>query len=187
MRKERFEAFTDAVLAIILTILILDIKLPTNSDTLSSLMEMGPKFIAYVVTFISIATLWVNHHFLFVHVSKINNKILWINILLLFWTSLLPATTAWLGDHIMSSIPAVLYSLNVLLFNMTMLELRNLVIHENKSTIKINLGTNEFISLIINIITLIISFWFPPFSFIGLAINLTIWISIQFLHQDTLQ
>jgi len=63
MRKERFEAFTDAVLSIILTILILDIKLPSNSDTLSSLMEMGPKFIAYVVTFISIATLWVNHHF----------------------------------------------------------------------------------------------------------------------------
>lgn len=185
MRKERFEAFTDAVLAIILTILVLDIKLPSNSGSFSSLVEVVPKFIAYVVTFIFITTIWVNHHFLFSQVSKINNKILWVNILALFWTSLLPATTAWLGDRIMSPTPAVLYSLNVLLFNVTMLTLRSLVINENKLTKHIGLSTHEFISLIINTATLVIAFWYPPFSFIGLSIDLIIWISLQFFHQDS--
>ncbi|WP_268913606.1 TMEM175 family protein [Lentilactobacillus sp. SPB1-3] len=185
MRKERFEAFTDAVLAIILTILVLDIKLPSNSASLSSLTEVAPKFIAYVVTFIFIATIWVNHHFLFSQVSTINNKILWVNILALFWTSLLPATTAWLGDHIMSSTPAVLYSLNVLLFNITMLILRSLVVNENQITNHIGLNVNELISLGINTMTLIVAFWYPPFSFIGLSIDLIIWISLQFIHDTS--
>ncbi|AWI40530.1 TMEM175 family protein [Lactiplantibacillus plantarum] len=183
MRTDRFEAFTDAVLAIVLTLLVLEIKLPSHDGTLAALVGIVPQFMAYVVTFVFIATIWVNHHFLFSRVTIINNQILWINILALFWTSLLPATTAWLGANIMLPVPAVLYSFNVLMFNITMLILRNMVVNATQTTRHAALNRHERLSLIINTFTLIIAFWLPPFSFIGLAIDLIIWISLQFFQQ----
>lgn len=94
MKKERFEAFTDAVIAIILTILVLEIHLPDDNHSWQALTAMAPQFFAYLLTFIFIATMWVNHHFLFSQVTVINNQNIWINIGQLFFASLLPATTA---------------------------------------------------------------------------------------------
>ncbi|MFD1418006.1 TMEM175 family protein [Companilactobacillus keshanensis] len=80
LKKERFEAFTDAVIAIILTILVLELKLPENNHSIQALIDIIPRFAAYIMTFIFIATMWVNHHFLFSQAKVINNQIIWINL-----------------------------------------------------------------------------------------------------------
>lgn len=84
MNKERFEAFTDAVIAIIMTILVLDIHLPTDDHSMRAIIAIAPSFLAYIVSFTILAVMWVNHHNLFLHVKTVNHKILYTNIFLLF-------------------------------------------------------------------------------------------------------
>ncbi|MGR3742004.1 TMEM175 family protein [Companilactobacillus sp. DQM5] len=177
MKKERFEAFTDAVIAIILTILVLEIHLPNNDHTIRAFIKIAPQFFSYVLTFIFISTMWINHHFIFLEVKRIDNRILWINILLLFWASLLPATTAWMGSDINSVISSSLYVINVILFNITTAQLRDFTISLNPeiSNKVSHLRYSERISLFINIGTLFITFFYPPFPFIGLSLNIFLW------------
>lgn len=175
MKKERFEAFTDAVIAIILTILVLELYLPEDDHSWMAILDVRMKFFAYVLTFIFIATMWVNHHYLFAQVKQINGQIIWVNILLLFWTSLLPATTAWLGTDIHSVAASTLYNVNVLLFNITTAYLRRLVIKTNPIHNMHMLLIGELVSFSLNFITLIVSFFYPPFPFIGLSLNIMIW------------
>ncbi|AST84374.1 ferrochelatase [Latilactobacillus sakei] len=175
MKKERFEAFTDAVIAIILTILVLELHLPEDDHSWMAILDVRMKFFAYVLTFIFIATMWVNHHYLFAQVKQINGQIIWVNILLLFWTSLLPATTAWLGTDIHSVAASTLYNVNVLLFNITTAYLRRLVIKTNPIHDMHMLLIGELVSFSLNFITLIVSFFYPPFPFIGLSLNIMIW------------
>lgn len=85
MNKERFEAFTDAVIAIIMTILVLDIHLPTDDHSMRAIIAIAPSFLACIVSFTILAVMWVNHHNLFLHVKTVNHKILYTNIFLLFW------------------------------------------------------------------------------------------------------
>ncbi len=173
MKKDRFEAFTDAVIAIILTILVLEIRLPTNNHSLSALIDIAPQFFAYIFSFILISTMWVNHHNLFMQVKTINNQTLWLNIILLFWSSLLPSTTAWIGTSMMSRVPAVLYALNVTLYNLSFGMLRENVIKYNK-IIKARRKL-ERVSFLINIISLLGTFFWSPLVFIGLIINVLLW------------
>lgn len=179
MKKERFEAFTDAVLAIILTILTLELRLPENNHTISALITIVPQFVTYIFTFLSIATMWINHHYLFVHVKEIDNKILWYNIILLFWVSLLPATTAWVGSDILARVPAILYAVNILLYNVSFAFLRNSVtrkIEETHSRRNMNKTKNlEWISFLINFVSLVITFFIPPFVFVGITMNMILW------------
>lgn len=176
MNKERFEAFTDAVIAIIMTILVLDIHLPTDDHSIHSIISIAPSFLAYIVSFIILAVMWVNHHNLFLHVSTVNHKILYTNIFLLFWATLLPATTAWFGSDIHSSVAAWLYALNVILYNISFSILRNEVLKVNNE-LK-HLYITEFASLILNIIALFIVLFWPPFVLISLLLDIILW-SIQ--------
>lgn len=173
MKKERFEAFSDAVLAIVLTILVLEIHLPSDDHSLQALIEIAPEFLAYVFSFILIATMWVNHHYLFSQVKTINNRIIWTNIVLLFWSSLLPATTAWIGTDIHSQIAAVLYAINIVFYNISFAFLRDSVTASN--TIVKPKRVTEWVSFGINVLTLIITFFWPPFVFIGLITNVLLW------------
>ncbi|APX71478.1 TMEM175 family protein [Companilactobacillus allii] len=179
MKKERFEAFTDAVLAIILTILTLELRLPEDNHSINALISVVPQFVTYIFTFLSISTMWINHHYLFVHVKEIDNRILWYNIILLFWVSLLPATTAWVGSDILARVPAILYAVNILLYNMSFAFLRNSVtkkVADTKSGKIINRTKNlEWISFFINFISLLITFFIPPFVFVGITINMILW------------
>ncbi|WP_233994456.1 TMEM175 family protein [Levilactobacillus brevis] len=176
MKKERFEAFTDAVIAIILTILVLELRLPEHNHSAQTLIAILPQFAAYIMTFIFIATMWVNHHFLFSQAQTINNQIIWVNFIWLFVASLLPATTAWLGADIFARPSAILYIINVLLFNLTMAVLRRQVIAKNHIDNMYNLSHQENLSFGINLVTLVITCFFPPFPFVGLVINVIVWL-----------
>jgi uncharacterized membrane protein len=110
MHKTRLEAFSDGVIAIIITIMVLELKVP-HGTTLSDLYSLKEVFFSYVLSFIYIAIYWNNHHHLLHTVKVVNGKILWANIHLLFWLSLVPFVTSWSGENHFSNIPVALYGI----------------------------------------------------------------------------
>jgi uncharacterized membrane protein len=106
--KARLEAFSDGVLAIVITIMVLEL-VPPHGPTLEDLRPLVPVFSAYVLSFATLAIWWANHHHLFQAVRVVNGRVLWANILLLFWLSLVPFFTAWMGDTTFASLPVALY------------------------------------------------------------------------------
>src|SRR2546428_12680223 len=109
MRTNRIEAFSDGVIAILITIMVLELKAP-HDPTPASLAKMWPTFFAYVLSFIIIAIYWVNHHHLIHLVTRVDSVILWGNINLLFWISLIPWVTVYLGDNHALPFPVALYA-----------------------------------------------------------------------------
>lgn len=108
------EAFSDGVLAVIITIMVLEMKAPHRID-LASLRPLAPVLLSYVLSFIYIGIYWNNHHHLLHAVQRVNGSTLWANLHLLFWLSLIPFTTAWMGENRLSSWPAALYGIVLLL------------------------------------------------------------------------
>jgi uncharacterized membrane protein len=108
MGKERLAAFSDGVIAIIITIMVLELKIPGGADW-KALSSIAPSFIAYVLSFVYVAIYWNNHHHLLHTVTRVDGAILWANANLLFWLSLVPAATAWLGQNFLMPIPTALY------------------------------------------------------------------------------
>ena len=109
MKTNRVEAFSDGVLAILITIMVLELKAPHDPSP-ASLAKMWPTFFAYVLSFIIIAIYWVNHHHLIHLVTRVDSVILWANINLLFWISLIPWVTVYLGDNHALPFPVALYA-----------------------------------------------------------------------------
>ncbi len=114
MNKARLEAFSDGVLAIIITIMILEIKVPHGVE-FADLKPLIPKFLSYVLSFIYVGIYWNNHHYLLHGLSKVNGKILWSNLHLLFWLSLIPVSTGWMGEHNFAKASMALYGIILLL------------------------------------------------------------------------
>ncbi len=108
MSCERLKAFSDGVLAIIITIMVLELH-PPHGANLSDLAQVGPTFLAYVLSFLYVAIYWNNHHHLFYAVEKVNGAVLWANIHLLFWLSLMPFASAWASGADFAKIPVALY------------------------------------------------------------------------------
>ncbi|GLU35041.1 TMEM175 family protein [Trinickia caryophylli] len=108
MGKGRIEAFSDGVIAIIITIMVLEIHVPTAFD-LDALKPLAPVFCAYVLSFIYVGIYWNNHHHMFHLVQRVDGRVLWANLHLLFWLSLLPAVTHWIGDSHLAAWPVALY------------------------------------------------------------------------------
>jgi uncharacterized membrane protein len=114
MGKGRLEAFSDGVIAIIITIMVLEMKVPHGAD-LAALRPLIPVFLSYVLSFIYLGIYWNNHHHLFQAVRHINGHVLWANLHLLFWLSLIPFVTGWIGENHIAAVPVALYG-TVLLF-----------------------------------------------------------------------
>ena len=108
MHKGRLEAFSDGVIAIIITIMVLEMKVPHGTD-LHSLTEILPVFLSYVLSFVNVGLYWNNHHHLFQAVKHVNGAVLWANLHLLFWLSLFPFTTGWMGENHIATWPVVVY------------------------------------------------------------------------------
>jgi uncharacterized membrane protein len=104
MQRDRLTAFSDGVIAVIITIMVLEMRPPHGSD-LHALLELGPNFLSYVLSFVYVAIYWNNHHHFFQLVDKVNGAILWANMHLLFWLSLIPFATAWVGSNPSSPAP----------------------------------------------------------------------------------
>ncbi len=108
--KSRLEAFSDGVLAIIITIMVLELKVPHGAD-LKALMPSMPVFLFYALSFIYVGIYWNNHHHMLLLAKKINGKIMWANLNLLFWLSLFPFGTAWVGENYGQSFPVAIYAI----------------------------------------------------------------------------
>lgn len=114
MHKNRLEAFSDGVLAIIITIMVLELKVP-HGASLADLLPLYPVFLSYVLSFIYVGIYWNNHHHLFQIVKQVNGPVLWANIHLLFWLSLVPFVTAWSGENHFAPLPVAMYGVVLLM------------------------------------------------------------------------
>jgi TMEM175 potassium channel family protein len=128
MGKERLAAFSDGVIAIIITIMVLELKVPHGADWVA-LRGVVPNFVSYVLSFVYLAIYWNNHHHLLHTVTKVDGLILWANSNLLFWLSLIPAATAWMGDNILVPIPTAVYGGILLMPAIAYYLLQKVIIH----------------------------------------------------------
>jgi uncharacterized membrane protein len=113
MGKARLEAFSDGVFAILITILVLELKIPHGDDA-RTLAPLFPIFLTYVLSFVYLGIYWCNHHHLLHAATRVNGKILWANLHLLFWLSLVPFTTGWMGENPFASLPTATYGVVLL-------------------------------------------------------------------------
>jgi len=113
MSKSRLEAFSDGVIAIIITIMVLEFKVP-HEATWRSLIPVAPVFLSYALSFVFVGIYWSNHHHLLQVVEHVNGSVLWANLHLLFWLSLTPFVTGWLGENKFAAVPAALYGVVLL-------------------------------------------------------------------------
>ena len=114
MEKDRLLAFSDGVIAIIITIMVLDLRVPHGAD-LASLRPVLPVFLSYVLSFVYIGIYWNNHHHLFQLVRRVDGRLLWANLHLLFWLSLMPFATGWMGENDFAAVPTALYGVALLM------------------------------------------------------------------------
>jgi uncharacterized membrane protein len=114
MGKGRLEAFSDGVIAIIITIMVLELKVP-HGETLDALTPLWPVFLSYVLSFVYIGIYWNNHHHMMHAVKHVNGAILWSNMHLLFWLSLTPFTTGWMGENHFGTVPVAIYGVGLLM------------------------------------------------------------------------
>ncbi len=150
MSKGRLEAFSDGVLAIIITIMVLELKVPDGTD-LSALQPLIPVFASYTLSFVFIGIYWNNHHHLFQAVHKINGNVLWANMHLLFWISLIPFTTSWMGENEFLAWPVAFYGISLWMSGLAYFILVRtlLAIHPEDSPLAIAIGsdTKGYVSL----------------------------------------
>ncbi|HVY18495.1 MAG TPA: TMEM175 family protein [Bauldia sp.] len=112
MHKGRVELFSDGVIAVIITILVLELRAPHGADW-EALRPLLPAFVSYVLSFIYLGIYWSNHHHLFQAAGQVNGAVLWANLYILFWLSLVPLTTGWMGENEFATLPVVVYGFNL--------------------------------------------------------------------------
>lgn len=127
MEKDRLAAFSDGVIAVIITIMVLDLR-PPHAASLAALRPVFPVFASYVLSFVYVAIYWNNHHHFFTLVKQVNGAVLWANLHLLFWLSLIPFTTGWLGANPDAPWPAAVYGAALLLCALAWYGLQSIII-----------------------------------------------------------
>lgn len=180
MTKSRLEAFSDGVLAIIITIMVLELKIPDEA-TLSALLHLGPNLISYILSFVFIAIYWGNHHHLLHTVHHLTSKIMWANMGLLFCLSLIPFTTGWMGHNHFDNIPVATYAVNLLLCAIAFYILQKVIISHHTHSSKLIEALKKqdkkgFVSLIIYVLSIPCAFFYPVISALLFVIVAIIWL-----------
>jgi uncharacterized membrane protein len=134
MDKGRVEAFSDGVIAIIITIMVLQLRVPHSVD-IDAMLPVVPVFLSYVLSFVMIGTYWNNHHHMFHAVHQVRGGVLWANLHFLFWLSLMPFTTAWMGENHIEAVPVALYGFVLLMCGIAYFILaRTLIVLEGRGS-----------------------------------------------------
>jgi len=179
MSKGRLEAFSDGVIAIIITIMVLELRAP-HETTLEALVPLIPIFGSYVLSFLYVGIYWNNHHHLFQAVRRVNGTILWANLHLLFWLSLFPFVTIWVGEHPFTTWPLVLYGIVLLCAAIAYYILTRVLIaqHGRDSALAIALGRDVkgMISPLFYIIAIPLAFVYPWLSYALYTIVAIMWL-----------
>ncbi len=162
MGKNRLEAFSDGVIAIIITIMVLEMKVP-HGETVDALLPLFPVFLSYILSFIYVGIYWNNHHHMLHTVKRISGSVLWANLHLLFWLSLFPFATGWLGENHFAALPSALYGMVLLMAACAYFILQHAIISSEgeKSLLKAAVGQDRKgkASLVLYIIAVISAFW----------------------------
>jgi len=193
MGKNRLEAFSDGVLAIIITIMVLEMKVP-HGDTLENLSPLLPVFLSYILSFVYVGIYWNNHHHLLHTVKQVSGPILWANLHLLFWLSLFPFATGWMGENHFGALPTALYGVILLMASLGYLILQWLITSAagGQSVLRRAIGHDwkGKVSVLSNLSGIGISFWLPwvaQFLYVFVAL---LWLIPdrrieRVLHQET--
>lgn len=164
MTKNRLEAFSDGVLAIIITIMVLELRVP-HGDQLEALSPLLPVFASYVMSFIYLGIYWNNHHHLLHAVKFVNGTVLWANLHLLFWLSLIPFVTSWMGENSFAQVPVALYGVALLMPAIAYYILVRVLIssHEENHTLREAVGKDKKgkISIVLYVTGVALSFMHP--------------------------
>lgn len=178
MGKDRLEAFSDGVLAIIITIMVLEMKVPQGTN-IKDLLPLLPVFISYILSFIYIGIYWNNHHHLMQIVKKVSGSVLWSNIHLLFWLSLVPFATAWMGENHFSKWPVILYGFILMMAAVAYYILVRYLIslHGKESTLAKAIGKDKkgIISVVLYITGITCSFINSWIGFVIYVLVAAIW------------
>lgn len=176
MTKGRLEAFTDGVLAIIITIMVLELKVP-HGGSFKDLEPLLPVFGSYILSFIYIAIYWNNHHHMMQTVKQVSGSILWANMHLLFWLSIIPFVTGWMGENHFTTATVFLYGVVLLAAAIAYFILQNLIIksHGKDSILAKALGKDlkgktSPVLYVLGILSAFICVWFSGFIFVTVAI-----------------
>ena len=176
MNKGRLEAFTDGVLAIIITIMVLELKVP-HGENFEDLKPLLPIFLSYILSFIYLAIYWNNHHHMMQTVTHVTGSILWSNMHLLFWLSLIPFVTGWMGENDFSFASVILYGIILLFAAIAYWFLQLIIIKKHgkdallaKALGKDIKGKVSPILYLIGIISAFINAWFAGFMYVLVAI-----------------
>ena len=178
MTKNRLEAFSDGVLAIIITIMVLEFKIPEGS-TWEDLRPLLPKFLSYALSFIYVGIYWNNHHHMLHTVKKVNGKILWANLHLLFWLSLVPFITSWIGENHLAKFPIMLYGVVLFMSGFSFSILQKLMIKsEGKDSFlskAIGNGYKEKVSIFSYLSAIGFAYFYPTISLIIYILVALMW------------
>jgi uncharacterized membrane protein len=180
MNKTRLEAFSDGVIAIIITILVLELRIP-HETSIKVLVDLIPEFMAYIMSFIYIGIYWVNHHHLVHTINQISGKIMWANFGLLFTLSLIPFSTGWMGENHFAQLPVALYSFNLLACAVSFYLLQQSILRGHTKDSKLISAlrkqvTKGYISLVFYIVSLIFAFILPIVSAACFVIVAILWV-----------
>lgn len=176
LKANRMEAFSDGVLAIIITIMVLEFKVPEGHDWYA-LIGLGPKLLSYIFSFVYVGIYWNNHHHLLHMVRTMNGRLMWLNLLLLFWLSLVPFTTAWMGESHFAATPTALYGIILLLaaFSYRLLQRAIISQHSGESSFVLAMGKDWKVKLspllyLAAVLTAYVSTWISGFFFVLVAV-----------------
>jgi uncharacterized membrane protein len=179
VRPERLTAFTDGVVAILITILVLELH-PPGGDAFGDILDEKGRLLAYLLTFVFVAIYWVNHHHLLQVVHRIDGRVLWANIHLLFWLSLTPVATDWLGEAGVKTGPAATYAFVLLgcAIAYTILTLTLLALHDSESELHRAIGDDRKgkVSLLCYVTAFVLAFFVPWLSVVIFVTVALIWI-----------
>ncbi len=164
MHKGRLEAFSDGVFAIIITIMVLELKVP-HEASFAALLELLPVFLSYVLSFMFIGIYWNNHHHLLQVTKIVNASVMWANLHLLFWLSLIPFTTGWMGENDFATLPTALYGGALIMAGIayTILQTMILRLHGTDSVLAQVIGADfkGKVSVLIYFLAIVVAFWLP--------------------------
>ena len=179
MTKGRMEAFSDGVIAIIITIMVLEMKVP-HGGSLQDLRPLAPVFLSYVMSFVYVGIYWNNHHHMLHACTTVTGAILWANLHLLFWLSLFPFTTGWMGENHFTAVPTALYAVVLLMAAIAYYLLQQTIIRAQgeDSILKRAIG-NDWkgkLSPVLYILAIVVSFYFSWIAQAILVIAALIWL-----------
>jgi uncharacterized membrane protein len=170
MHKGRVELYSDGVIAVLITILVLELRAPRGSDW-ESLRPLIPAFVSYVLSFIYLGIYWSNHHHLFQAATQVNGKVLWANLYILFWLSLVPFTTRWMGENEFATIPVAVYGFDLVMAALAYYFLERTLIAaqgaEGRLKIAVGQEIKGWVSIAFYVAGIVIAFVWTPWIALG--------------------